>query len=71
MDSVIVVVGAGLIGQAIARRVGVAKHVILADISQQNANAAANMLGNAGYDVSVAKVDVSSRESVKSLEMFF
>ena len=30
MSSVIVVIGAGRIGQAIARRVGVAKHVVLA-----------------------------------------
>jgi predicted dinucleotide-binding enzyme len=33
MKDVIVVVGAGQIGQAIARRVGVAKHVLLADLS--------------------------------------
>jgi len=38
---VIVVIGAGLIGQAIARRVGVAKYVVLADMRPDNANAAA------------------------------
>ena len=54
MSSVIVVVGPGLIGQAIARRVGVSKHVLLADLRQDNADAAAETLGNAGYDVSVA-----------------
>ena len=32
MSNVIVVVGPGLIGQAIARRVGVGKHVLLADL---------------------------------------
>ena len=32
-----------------------------------NANAAAEVLGNAGYEVSVATVDVSSRESVQAL----
>jgi predicted dinucleotide-binding enzyme len=31
MPNVIVVIGAGQIGQAIARRVGVGKHVVLAD----------------------------------------
>lgn len=67
MSNVIVVIGAGLIGQAIARRVGVAKHVLLADMRLDNANAAAEVLGNAGYEVSVATVDVSSREAVRGL----
>jgi len=67
MKNVIVVIGAGLIGQAIARRVGVAKHVVLADMRPDNAKAAAEVLGNAGYEVSVATVDVSSREAVLAL----
>jgi NAD(P)-dependent dehydrogenase (short-subunit alcohol dehydrogenase family) len=67
MSSVIVVIGAGQIGQAIARRVGVGKHVVLADMRQENADAAAEVLGNAGYEVSVATVDVSSREAVHAL----
>ena len=64
---VIVVIGPGQIGQAIARRVGVGKHVLLADMRQENADAAAEVLGNAGYEVSVATVDVSSREAVHAL----
>jgi NAD(P)-dependent dehydrogenase (short-subunit alcohol dehydrogenase family) len=67
MRDVIVVIGPGQIGQAIARRVGVGKHVLLADMRQDNANAAAEVLGNAGYDVSVAMVDASSREAVHAL----
>ena len=67
MSSVIVVVGPGLIGQAIARRVGVSKHVLLADLRQDNADAAAETLGNAGYDVSVAAVDISDRQAVHAL----
>lgn len=67
MTNVIVVIGAGQIGQAIARRVGVGKHVLLADMRPENANAAAEILGNAGYDVSVATVDVSSRETVNAI----
>jgi NAD(P)-dependent dehydrogenase (short-subunit alcohol dehydrogenase family) len=67
MSNVIVVIGPGQIGQAIARRVGAGKHVLLADMRPENANAAADVLGNAGYDVSVATVDVSSREDVKGL----
>ena len=67
MKNVIVVIGAGQIGQAIARRVGVGKHVLLADVRLDNAKAAAEVLGNAGYEVSVATVDASSREDVHEL----
>ena len=66
-NEVLVVIGPGQIGQAIARRVGFGKHVLLADKRQENANAAAEVLGNAGYDVSVKAVDVSSREDVHAL----
>jgi len=67
MSSVIVVIGSGQIGQAIARRVAVAKHIVLADLRPENAQAAADVMSNAGYDVSVATVDVSSREAVHAL----
>ena len=67
MKDVVVVIGPGQIGQAIARRVGVGKHVVLADRSEANANAAAEVMGNAGFEVSVATVDVSSREAVRAL----
>jgi NAD(P)-dependent dehydrogenase (short-subunit alcohol dehydrogenase family) len=67
MTDVIVVIGPGQIGQAIARRVGIGKHVLLADVRQENADAAAEVLGNAGYEASVATVDVSSREAVRAL----
>jgi NAD(P)-dependent dehydrogenase (short-subunit alcohol dehydrogenase family) len=67
MSNVIVVVGPGLIGQAIARRVGVGKHVLLADLRPDNADAAAETLGNAGFEVSVVTVDVSSRPAVQAL----
>src|SRR6185369_3302507 len=50
MRNVIVVTGAGQIGQAIARRTGVGKHVLLADLRPDNTDAAAEVLGNAGYD---------------------
>ena len=67
MKDVIVVIGAGQIGQAIARRVGVGKHVVLADLHEDTANAAAEVLANAGYEASVATVDASSREAVLAL----
>ena len=66
-NAVIVVIGAGSIGQAIARRVGAGKHLLLADLRQENSDAAAKVLSEAGFEVSTAIVDVSSRASVRSL----
>ena len=67
MREVVVVIGAGQIGQAIARRVGFAKHIVLADLNLENAKAAADVFADAGYDVSIATVDVSSRAAVRAL----
>jgi len=67
MSNVIVVIGAGSIGQAIARRVSAGKHVLLADLRQENADAAAGVLKNAGFAVSTSTVDVSTRASVHAL----
>ena len=69
MKKVIVVIGPGQIGQAIARRVGVGKHVLLADLRRENADAAAQVMSNAGYEVSVATVDVSSRQTRSMLSL--
>ncbi len=67
MSAVTVVIGAGQIGQAIARRVSAGKHVLLADLRQDNTDTAAQVLADAGFDVSTATVDVSSRPSVHAL----
>ena len=67
MQDVIVVIGPGSIGQAIARRVSVGKKILLADLRLENAQAAAETLANAGFEVDVTSVDISSRESVQSL----
>jgi NAD(P)-dependent dehydrogenase (short-subunit alcohol dehydrogenase family) len=67
MTEVIVVIGPGSIGQAIARRVSAGKQVVLADLRQVNADAAAEVLSNAGFEVNTAIVDVSARESVHAL----
>ncbi|HSD01207.1 MAG TPA: SDR family oxidoreductase [Gaiellales bacterium] len=67
MSEVIVVIGAGSIGQAIARRVGAGKQVVVADLHRANAEAAAEVMRDAGFDVNTETVDVSSRESVHSL----
>jgi NAD(P)-dependent dehydrogenase (short-subunit alcohol dehydrogenase family) len=67
MSDVVVVLGPGVIGQAIARRVGTGKHVVLADLREANAEAAADRMRNAGFDVITTTVDVSSRASVHAL----
>ncbi|HLN17713.1 MAG TPA: SDR family oxidoreductase [Acidimicrobiales bacterium] len=67
MSEVVVVIGAGQIGQAIARRISAGKHVVLADLRRDNADVAAEVFTNAGFDASTAVVDVSSRESVREL----
>lgn len=67
MKNVNVVIGAGSIGQAIVRRVSAGKHVLLADIRQENADAAAKTLSDAGFTVTTATVDVTSRASVHAL----
>ena len=43
MSHVVVVIGAGSIGQAIARRVSAGKQIVLADLGRQNADAAAEV----------------------------
>jgi len=63
----VVVIGAGSIGQAIARRVSAGKHVLLADVKQENADSAAKVLADAGFEVTTAVVDVSSSASVHAL----
>jgi NAD(P)-dependent dehydrogenase (short-subunit alcohol dehydrogenase family) len=67
LREVIVVIGAGSIGQAVARRVSSGKRIVLADLREENADAAADVLTNAGFDVSTESVDVSSRQSVHAL----
>lgn len=67
MAQVVVVIGAGSIGQAIARRISAGKRLLLADLRLENADAAAKVLGDAGFEVTTTTVDVSVRDSVQAL----
>ena len=67
MSELIVIIGAGAIGQAIARRVSAGKKVLLADLELDHAQAVADAMGNAGFDVCPTNVDVTSRDSVEEL----
>jgi NAD(P)-dependent dehydrogenase (short-subunit alcohol dehydrogenase family) len=64
---IVVVIGAGGIGQAIARRRGTGRTVLLADLDQAVLDAAVEALQAGGHTVSTQIVDVSSRESVHAL----
>ena len=65
--NVIVIIGVGGIGLAIARRQGAGMTVLLADVNEQALSDAATALETTGYVVSTQPVDVSSRESVHAL----
>ena len=67
MKDVVILLGSGSIGQAIARRVGAGKHVVLADLKIENANAAAKIFEDAGFETSTVAADLSSRESILNL----
>ena len=62
-----VVIGAGSIGQAIARRTGAGKHLLLADFNETNLQNAKTALEDAGHTVSTRRVDVSDADSVRAL----
>ncbi len=64
---VVILLGTGSIGQAIARRVSAGKHVVMADYQEANALAAAKILENAGFETSTIQADLSSRESIKKM----
>jgi len=66
-QEVVVVIGAGGIGMAIARRQGFGKQILLADFNEKLLAAAAKELESASYKVTTLKVDVSSRASVRTL----
>lgn len=67
MKDVIIWIGAGQIGIAIARRVGYGKKIVVGDRSLTNAERAATTLREAGFDCTATEADLSSRESILSL----
>lgn len=67
MRQIVVLVGAGSIGVAIARRVSAGKHLVLADYSLANAHSAAQTLENAGFECSTIQCDLGSKASILKL----
>ena len=64
---VMILTGAGQIGIAIARRMGTGKKIVIGDRRIENAEAAATLLVNAGFDATAVEMDLSSRESILNL----
>jgi NAD(P)-dependent dehydrogenase (short-subunit alcohol dehydrogenase family) len=64
MKDVILWVGAGQIGMAIARRIGYGKKIVVGDKSIDNAIATAKIMNDAGFDVTPFEMDLSSRQSI-------
>lgn len=66
-NEVMIVTGAGQISMAIARRMGHGMKIVMGDKNPDNAQAIAETMNNAGYDVVPFEMDLSNRESIKAL----
>lgn len=64
---VVVIIGVGAMGEAIARRQGAGSAIILADFNEELAGKKAEALRADGFDATGVAVDVSSRDSVRAL----
>jgi len=64
---IVVTIGAGGIGVAIARRQGAGRTILLADRNEEHLAASAADLESSGHVVVLRPVDISSRESVRAL----
>lgn len=67
MKNVTVLIGAGSIGLAIARRVSAGHHILIADLKKENGDAVAKALNEAGFDTAVEAVDASKRDDIERL----
>ena len=64
---VMLLIGAGQIGMAIARRMGYGKKIVVGDRTQKNAESVSRILNEAGFDTSPGEMDLSSRESILNM----
>src|SRR5438270_665466 len=67
MSGVVVVIGTGGMGMAMARRCGSGARVLLADVEDKALDVAASELRNEGYDVETLRTDVSDEGEVAAL----
>lgn len=67
MKNVMLWVGAGQIGMAIARRIGAGMKIVVGDKRRENAQAIAKIMNEAGFDVVPVEMDLSSRTAIRGL----
>ena len=63
--SVVLWMGAGQIGMAIARRIGYGRKIVVADKRPENAEAMAKIMTDAGFDCEWMQADLASRASIR------
>ena len=66
MKRVMLWAGAGQIGMAIARRMGTGMKIIVGDKIPEHAQAIADTMKQAGFDVVPTQLDISSRQSIQA-----
>lgn len=66
-QKVMILIGAGQIGMAIARRMGYGMKIVVGDKKQENAQAIAKTMNDAGFDVIPVQMDLSSRASIREI----
>lgn len=64
---VMILIGAGQIGMAIARRMGYGMKIIVGDKKKENAETISEIMNNAGFDCVPFEMDLSSRDSIKAV----
>lgn len=67
MKDVMILTGAGQIGMAIARRMGHGMKIVIGDKKPENAGNIAEIMNNAGFDCEAVEMDLSERDSIKSV----
>lgn len=64
---VLLLIGAGQIGMAIARRVGSDMKIVIGDKRIENAKTIAKIMTDAGFDTLAFETDLASRDSIKNI----
>lgn len=67
MKDVMILMGAGQIGMAIARRMGYGKKTVIGDKNIRNAQTIADIMNKAGFDTVSIEADLSSRASILNM----
>lgn len=67
MKDMLILVGVGQIGMAIARRLAYGKKLIIGDKNLENAKAIPQIMNDAGFDAVFLEMDLSSRKSIQEL----